>query len=227
MTFQTVPGLRRQELGLSASPTLDSWQGAPDNRWVFRNVEETVPSARVSHLPASMTASPRDLEVLAAVPGLEARLEDTYTDALVVEQAGRVVAEYYAPGFGPDQTHLLMSVSKSLCAIVVGALCDEGLIDPGRMLQSYLPALRGSAYGDATVEQLMDMTAAADYSEDYDDPDSEVQLQDRAGGLRPARPGIRPTPTSSSRGSRAAGSTARCSSTARPRRMRWAGSSRR
>ena len=188
MRFETVPGADRAALGLTASPTLDTWQGAPDNRWSFRHVDEMVPTTRVAHIP-SAAAPELGLTALAAVRDIEQRLENTYTDALVVEQAGEVVADYYAPGFAPDQNHLLMSVSKSLCAIVIGSLIDDGVIEPGRRADFYVSALAGSAYGDATVEQLMDMTAAADYSEEYTDPDSEVQLQDRAGGWRPTRPG--------------------------------------
>lgn len=188
MGYDTVPSARRAELGVTASPTLDSWQSAPDNRWSFRHLDEMVPTARVSHtdLPTSPSIG---LDALSAVGGLKQRLAVTHTDALVVEQSGRVVAEHYAAGFQPDQGHLLMSVSKSLCAIVIGALIDDGLIDPHGRIDDYVSALTGSAYGDATVEQLMDMTAAADYSEEYIDPDSEVQLQDRAGGWRPTRPG--------------------------------------
>lgn len=189
MAFDTVPGARRRELGLSAAPTLDTWQEAPDNRWAFRNVEEVVPSARVSNSPVDAEPTALGLDALSSVEDLERRLVESSTDALVVERGGEVVAEYYAPGFGPNRTHLLMSVSKSLCAIVVGALIDDGLIDPQRRADSYIPALAGSAYGDATVEELLDMTAAADYSEEYTDPNSEVQLQDRAGGWRPHRPG--------------------------------------
>lgn len=182
--FDTVTARRRAQLGVLEAPTLDSWQGAPDNRWVFRNVEEMVPSARVPNRLQQGDASGIGLHALSRVQGIEARLEQSFTDAFVVERGGQVVAEYYAPGFSRDQTHLLMSVSKSLCAIVVGVLCDEALIDVSRTLDSYIPELAGSAYGDATIEQLLDMTASADYSEDYDDPASEVQLQDRAAGWR-------------------------------------------
>lgn len=185
----TVTAQRRAALGVMESPTLDSWQEGPHNRWVFRNVEETIPSARISHRPASAVMPSLGLGAIEGVSDLASRLESTYTDGLVVERGGQVVAEYYAPGFGPGQTHLLMSVSKSLCAIVVGSLCDDGLIDPLRNLEHYLPGLAGSAFADATIEQLLDMTAAVDYSEDYDDPASEVQLQDRAGGWRTNRPG--------------------------------------
>lgn len=185
--FDTVTARRRAQLGVLGSPTLDSWQGAPDNRWVFRNVEEMVPSARVANRVEVEPCADIGLRALGHLPNLEQRLEHCYTDALVVERGGQLVAEYYAPGFASDQTHLLMSVSKSLCAIVVGALCDDGLIDASRTLDSYIVELAGSAYGDATIEQLLDMTAAADYSEDYDNPASEVQLQDRAAGWRPTR----------------------------------------
>ncbi len=188
MSFGTVPGLRRAELGLSASPTLDSWQKGPDNRWVFRHIEQMLPSARVAHEPVAPSPSV-GLGALAGVERLEQRLEQSYTDAIVVERGGRVIAEHYAPGFEPGQTHLLMSVSKSLCAIVVGALIDDGLVDAQARLDRYIPALALSAYGDATIEQLLDMTAAADYSEEYTDPSSEVQLQDRAAGWRTSRPG--------------------------------------
>lgn len=187
--FDTVTARRRAGLGITESPTLDSWQGAPDNRWVFRNIEEMVPSARVSHRAGEPTARTVGVEALASVQNLEGLLAQSHTDALVVEHRGEVVAEYYAPEFMPAQTHLLMSVSKSLCAIVVGVLCDEGLIDTTRRLDTYIVELAGSAYGDATVQQLLDMTAAADYSEEYDDPDSEVQLQDRAAGWRTKRLG--------------------------------------
>lgn len=188
MSFGTVPGLRRAALGLTGSPSLDSWQEGPDNRWVFRNIEQMVPSARVAHESTARTGS-LGLGALADVARLDERLEQSYTDALVVERGGQVISEYYAPGFEPEQTHLLMSVSKSLCAIVVGAIADEGLIDPHRRVDSYIPALAGSAYGDATVQQLLDMTAAADYSEEYTDSESEVQLQDRAAGWRTTRDG--------------------------------------
>lgn len=191
MSSATVPGARRAALGLSGSPTLDSWQEGPDNRWVFRHIEQMLPSARVAH-EADAPSPSVGLDALGGAGGvarLEERLEQSFTDALVVERGGRVIAEYYATGFEPGQTHLLMSVSKSLCAIVVGALVDEGLIDTAQRLDRYVPPLAGSAYGDATVEQLLDMTAAADYSEEYTDPSSEVQLQDRAAGWRSPREG--------------------------------------
>ena len=54
-------------------------------------------------------------------------------------------------------------------------------------VSAYVPELSESAFGDATVAQLLDMTAALEFNEDYADPDSDVQAQDRAAGWRPRR----------------------------------------
>ena len=49
----------------------------------------------------------------------------------------------------------------------------------------YLPELVGSAFGDATVRQVLDMTTGVRYREDYEDPQSEVWQHLRAGGVFP------------------------------------------
>lgn len=123
------------------------------------------------------------------MPDLEARLEGVHADAFLVLTGNDVVAEYYRPGFAPDDRHLLMSVSKSLCGLVVGSLIDDGAIDPRHPITRYLPELAGSVYDGPTVQQLLDMQIAVDYNEDYLDPDAEVQRHDRAGGWRARRPG--------------------------------------
>jgi CubicO group peptidase (beta-lactamase class C family) len=60
-------------------------------------------------------------------------------------------------------------------------------VDPGEPVPRYVPELAGSAYGDVTVQQVLDMTVAVDYDENYRDADSEVRAQDRVAGWRTAR----------------------------------------
>lgn len=187
--FDSVTSQQRAKLGISTQPTLDSWQMAPDNRWVFRHLEEHLPSAIVSSRPAQAALAPGVPAALQTLPDFLARVDESSTDALLIERGGEVIAEWYADGFAADQTHLLMSVSKSLCGIVVGTLIDDGLLDPEATADRYVPALTGSAFGDATIQQLLDMTAAVDYSEEYTDPESEVQAHDRSAGWRESRTG--------------------------------------
>lgn len=166
-----------------SQPTLDTWQDAPHSRWAFARVSEFVPTATISHEPVDRSGA-SDLAALAAVDDLRARLEASYTDAFLVMRDGDRIAEHRRPGFGERDSHLLMSVSKSLCGIVVGTLVDDGLIDPARTVREYIPELVESAYGDATVQQVLDMTVAVDYDEDYRDERSHVQAQDRIAGWR-------------------------------------------
>src|SRR5260370_30633830 len=89
----------------------------------------------------------------------------------------------------PDTRHLLMSVSKSLAGSLAGIFVASGLLDPSATVPAYVPDLRHSAYGDATVQHLLDMVVSVVFNEDYADPQSEIQRQDRATGWRAAREG--------------------------------------
>ncbi|MGX5696743.1 serine hydrolase domain-containing protein [Agromyces soli] len=177
-------------------PTLDTWQEAPGNRWAFGDLGELVPTATISRTPpsaragAAAAAATVRLDAFAGpLPELEQRLEATFTDALLVLRGEEVVAEYYKPGFAPDQRHLLMSVSKSICGLTVGALVDAGRIDPARAVTDYVPELAGSVYDGPTVQHVLDMQIAIDYDEDYVNPAAEVQTHDRAAGWRRRREG--------------------------------------
>ena len=175
----------------AGEPTLDSWQEPPHNRWAFAHLGEMVPSAAVSRRPVNAPghALARLGAIAAQLPDLEQRLEQTYTDAFLVLRGTEVVAEYYRAGFAPDDRHLLMSVSKSLCGTVVGALIDEGRIDPAQPVTEYVPELAGSVYDGPSVLQVLDMQISIDYNEDYVDPASEVQTHDRSAGWRTRRDG--------------------------------------
>ncbi|KKI22270.1 MULTISPECIES: serine hydrolase domain-containing protein [unclassified Leucobacter] len=191
MSADTGPHPARYPGAPAGQPTLETWQEPPHNRWAFANLAEMLPVATVSRRrPAAPAEATVRLDAVASrVDALEDRLERTYTDALLVLRGADVVAEFYRPGFAPDQRHLLMSVSKSLCSTVVGALIGAGRIDPAAAITDYIPELAGSVYDGPTVQRALDMEIAIDYSENYVDPDSEVQTHDRAAGWRPAKPG--------------------------------------
>lgn len=176
--------------GIHTVPALEHWQDAPHNRWTYSRVSEMVPTATISQHPQVTTELqsrfPRGLD--GALPDLDDRLAASYTDALLVITNGKVVDERYADGFAPHDRHLLMSVSKSICGLVIGTLVDEGAVDVRERVDRYVPELAGSGYGDATVQQVLDMTADIDYDEDYTNPNSEVQAQDRVAGWRPRLP---------------------------------------
>lgn len=168
---------------------LDTWQEPPQNRWAFSHLGEVVPSAVISRHPAPRSEPFVRLDALVAVDGLERRLEETFTDAFLVLRGDDVVAEYRRAGVADDDRHLLMSVSKSLCGIIIGTLVDDGALDPALPIVDVIPELRGSVYDGPTVQHALDMTIRTEYSEDYVDPASEVQTHDRSSGWRTRRSG--------------------------------------
>ncbi|MES2700837.1 MAG: serine hydrolase domain-containing protein, partial [Pseudomonadota bacterium] len=95
--------------------------------------------------------------------------------AIVVVRDGRVVLEHYGLGFGPEGRWTSFSVAKSLTSTMVGAALQDGAIrsldDP---VTDYIPDLRGSAYDDVSVRQLLTMTSGVRWNEDYADPASDV-----------------------------------------------------
>lgn len=172
-------------------PSLETWQEGPHNRWAFSHLGELVPSAVVSRdpSPAPTTATVRLGTLATLLPDLSTRLGASYTDAFLVLQGSEVIAEYYRAGFTANDRHLLMSVSKSLCGTVVGALVHEGRIDTARPVTAYVPELAGGAYDGPSVQNVLDMTVPVDYREEYVDPASEAQTHDRSAGWRPRRAG--------------------------------------
>jgi CubicO group peptidase (beta-lactamase class C family) len=67
------------------------------------------------------------------------------------------------------------SVAKSFTSTLVGAAIQDGAI---RSLEDkvsqYIPDLRGSAYDDVSIRQLLTMSSGVRWNEDYEDPNSDV-----------------------------------------------------
>ena len=178
--------------------TLSDWQGPPWNRWSFQHVGQLIPSARISRGDGpvlELPVDPRDVGRLpfrtssGAMSTLGAHLEASYTDGFLALHHGRIVAEQYGNGMTRGTRHLLQSVSKSLTGALAGALVGSGALDPDGLVTDYVPVLRGTSLEGATVRHLLDMTAGTRFSEDYEDPASDVRRYEVAAGWKPAAHG--------------------------------------
>ena len=65
-------------------------------------------------------------------------------------------------------------------------LVGEGLVDPAEPVIERVPEVTGSGYEGATIQHLLDMTAAIDFVEDYA---IDFWRYDVACGWHPPRPG--------------------------------------
>ncbi|MET4684975.1 serine hydrolase domain-containing protein [Brevundimonas faecalis] len=83
----------------------------------------------------------------------------TNTTAVVVLQNGRLVAETYAPGFGPNTPQRTWSVAKSLAGTLIGAAVQRGEVDV--KAPAAVPDWRrpGDPRAAITLEALMRMSS--------------------------------------------------------------------
>lgn len=73
-----------------------------------------------------------------------------------------------------------MSMTKSLTGLLAEILIAEGRLDDKAIVSSIVPELETSTFGSATIRQVMDMTTALDYSEDYSDPNADICIYSAA-----------------------------------------------
>lgn len=104
-------------------------------------------------------------------------MKDQRTAGLIIIQDGKIRLEKYGLDFTQDGRWTSFSVAKSLTSTLVGAAIKDGYIKSlDDKVSDYIAGLKGSAYDDVTVEQLLTMTSGVQWNEDYSDPKSDVAL---------------------------------------------------
>jgi CubicO group peptidase (beta-lactamase class C family) len=95
--------------------------------------------------------------------------------ALLIVHDGRVRLERYGLDFDANGRWTSFSVAKSVTSTLVGAAIRDGFIrSMDDKVSDYIPQMKGSAYDDVSVRQLLTMTSGIRWNEDYADPDSDV-----------------------------------------------------
>ncbi|MBK0391768.1 serine hydrolase domain-containing protein [Ramlibacter algicola] len=188
------PADRRIEFGKQAL------LGFPQIRWTLCHTREFLPTVNVWRGDGGPSTFARedlagDIEAL-AFDDLQGRrmqwqdaLADTYTDGIVVLHRGRIVYERYIGELQAHVPHSCFSVTKSYACTLAAMLVHEGVVDERRPIAHWLPEMRGTAWEDATLRQVMDMQVGAAYSEAYADSAADVWAYSRAGGTMARPPG--------------------------------------
>lgn len=148
----------------------------------FRHMEQAFP---YHDIPAAATplALPRNELSLAdftyewdSVPqALDSVLLAMEATGFLVLRNDSIIYERYFRGHSENDRHTSWSVAKSVVSTLVGIAVDEGKIesidDP---MEQYLPHLRGSGYEGVSIRHVLQMASGLAFSEDYDDPDSDI-----------------------------------------------------
>ncbi|OCC24037.1 serine hydrolase [Croceicoccus estronivorus] len=92
------------------------------------------------------------------------------TRAVIVMHAGKIAAERYSEGFGPDTRFLGWSMAKSVTAVAIGILVAEGKL----RLDESPPITHwqrpGDPRGEITLRQLLQMRSGLRHTETSDPP---------------------------------------------------------
>lgn len=184
----------------SADKTLHTSDGSffefPAIRWSVVHMREMLPTINVSRGLGAPHALEYELDnhidSLTFTPWnsdkemtWEASLWENYTDGMLILHKGKVVYEKYFSELTEQDVHAVMSLTKSFNGTLASILVAEGKLDENKLVTYYVPELKNSAYGDATVREVMDMTTALKYSEDYADPNADIWDFSAAGSPLP------------------------------------------
>lgn len=118
-------------------------------------------------------------------------LSANYTDGMLIIHKGRIVYEKYFGCLDEKSKHAAMSMTKSLTGLLAEILVVQGRLDDTAKVSSIIPELKDSAFGSATVRQVMDMTTALNYSENYSDPKADIWVYSKAASPLPKPKGYK------------------------------------
>lgn len=198
-----------------SQPTRANWFQPEHLRWAMQHGREVAPTTAVLGSEAAQPlphGAPLELDnaILQLPSGERATFQEylrsNVVDGLLVMHKGRVVHETYFGRLGPRQPHTWASMAKSVVGILALELAHEKRLDLDAPLGRYVPELAGSPFGQATVQQNLDMAVALAYPPQLP-PDIGMFT---AAGLLPPKEGMpttieaflqKPTPTAVPHGS--------------------------
>jgi CubicO group peptidase (beta-lactamase class C family) len=164
------------------------WNAAPHRRRGFHSLHQiaryaqSYRAARVLdlHFAADIDIAAReDVQRLTALP---------WFSAMAVTEGNRLIYEAYAPDFGPDRPHTIMSISKMAMNLAVGRLWEEGRLSLDETVGAILPWI-GAGYHGVTLQDVLNMNVTNGYDEDYSNPETTAFLHEAAtGGRLPVGP---------------------------------------
>lgn len=162
--------------------TRENFIAGPAARWSYQHIREIFPTRTVPRSAAAAPLPIRQIDLDALPVKLDANrtstvaqwLTDAYTDGFIVLHDGAIVYERYLNGQTSTSSHLMFSVTKSFTGTLALMLMEEGKLDANKTVASYVPELAGTAFADATVQQILNMTNSIEFDETYDDPKSDI-----------------------------------------------------
>ena len=156
-------------------PTLANWRLPPFNREAFSKVREIIPTASINRIKGTAVENNESVNKKLTVKireneetVLDEFLRKTTADAFHVSHKGKTIYTWHSDYCSSTTPHIIFSVSKSLTALLIGCVIDEGLLSEETLVSQIIPETKGSAFEDASVRNLLDMSVSSNFIEDYE-----------------------------------------------------------
>ncbi len=155
--------------------TLENWRKYPYNSWSFVNVRNLIPTSPIDNDFKKQIDFQKKLidlnELIINHKNSSYKLIDIFkkcnTDAFLVMHKGKLKFEFFDKFTNYNSPHIVFSVSKSLTSLLTGILVEKKVIDLKSHVSHILPETKGTAYENATVKNVLDMSVASEFIEDY------------------------------------------------------------
>ncbi|PGS41396.1 6-aminohexanoate hydrolase [Bacillus cereus] len=164
--------------------TKKNWLDDPYLRWSYTHMKEFTLINEVKNNPdqvSHFSTALQNLDDFAVerrfgTTPLKKLLDDNKTDAFVVVHNGQLVYERYFNGYKESEPHGMASLAKVFTGAIIQSLAEENRIDLEKTADTYIKELKNIPFGNATLQQLMDMQVSVEYStHGYEHPALENQ----------------------------------------------------
>ena len=160
---------------LPTNPNILFWS-IPERDAGFRQMEKVSP-VHIITAGGSVHRFPKGAPLKLGNFDIDAHMNSQRVAGLIIIQDNKIRLEKYGLGFDAASRWTSFSVAKSFTSSLAGAALRDGSIKSlDDKVTVYIPGLKGSAYDDVTVKQLLTMTSGVKWNEDYTDPKSDVAL---------------------------------------------------
>jgi CubicO group peptidase (beta-lactamase class C family) len=162
---------------ISALPTNKDvlFWSIPQRDAAFRALDRLSFLAKAHAIAKSDAPYPLPAGAPITIPGLDPYMAEQRSAGIIIIQDGKVRLERYGLDFDAGGRWTSFSVAKSFTSTLVGAAIKDGFIKSLEdKVSTYIPDLKGSAYDDVTIRQLLTMTSGVAWNENYEDPNADV-----------------------------------------------------
>ena len=173
--------------------SLENWRTHPYNRIAFSKVDNILPYEVIHKGTKEIRFDSKieDISLLEFSNKYNEKqtiinfFDKNLTDSFQLFKKGNKIFEWFDNYNLRSNRHILFSVSKSLTSLAVGLLVENKLINTNQEITFYIPEVKNSAFDNATIRNLLDMTISTNFKEEYLDKTGIFNLYREATGFNP------------------------------------------